>query len=433
MFRRIKTFRDISEYHLCCGCGVCAYLNPASISMKDFPVHGRRPVFRDSSLAEDYSQSFACCPGYRLEQPHPPTGTHPIPSLQQAWGTVLELWEGYAADPDVRFKGSSGGVATALTLFALEHQGLHGVLHTRAQETNPLENETILSRTRESILTAAGSRYSPASPCEKLSLVEKAPAPCLIIGKPCDIAAVRTAAQIRPELKKNISLTVACFCAGTPATDGTREMLRQMGIADAEALGEVRYRGHGWPGDATVRFQTKEKQDSRSLTYERAWGGILQKYRQWRCYLCPDHAGAYSDIALGDPWYRKPDGNDPGRSLILARTQAGRQIIQAMTEQGVLCAEKANPSTLPNSQPNLLKAQARLWGQLLALRMALLPNPTYSSFPLSVLWLNHLSPQEKLQSIVGTLRRVQKKKLYRRYHYRVNEGEISTRAQQDES
>ena len=66
---------------------------------------------------------------------------------------------------------------------------MHGVLHTAANAKRPYLNETVMSKTRASIINAAGSRYSPASPCEKLQEIEDAPSPCVFIGKPCDVAA----------------------------------------------------------------------------------------------------------------------------------------------------------------------------------------------------------------------------------------------------
>jgi len=414
MVYKIKTLRDISQYQLCCGCGLCAYLDPESVTMIDNPLEGRRPLFLEPEDEEACSASFSCCPGYRLEKKKVPEGQQSNGALRNHWGPVLALWEGYAVDPEVRFKGSSGGVATALALFTVETGQAYGVLHVRAKRQNPVYNEAVLNRSRDSILSAAGSRYSPASPCEKLSLVESASKPCLIIGKPCDIAAVHNASDIRPRLRENIFLTVACFCAGTPSTAGTLQMLKAMGISEADSLVGLRYRGYGWPGEAEAQSQADGFIKHASMPYEQSWGDILQKYRQWRCCICPDHTGEFADISLGDPWYRKPAQGESGRSLIIARTRRGQAVIEAMIEQGYLCADSADPAMLPDSQPNLLKAHSRVWGQLIALRVLGLPHPNFKGFPSRDLWFRNLNAREKLQSVIGTVKRVVVRKVYRR-------------------
>src|SRR5690606_15375849 len=106
---------------------------------------------------------------------------------------------------------------------------------------------TRLSRTRQELLAGAGSRYSPASVCDGLGQVEEAPAPCVVIGKPAEIAALHKARKMRPGLDRNVGATFSFFCAETPSTAGTAALLARMGVR-TESLTELRYRGNGWPG-----------------------------------------------------------------------------------------------------------------------------------------------------------------------------------------
>ena len=47
-------------------------------------------------------------------------------------------------------------------------------------------------------------------------MIQNAPAPCVFIGKPCDVAAVENVRRLRPALDEKVGLTIAIFCAGTP-------------------------------------------------------------------------------------------------------------------------------------------------------------------------------------------------------------------------
>jgi len=415
--KRITTLADVPAYQLCCGCGVCAYLYSQEIEMVDAPSLGRRPRFFESDKAdESFLQALDVCPGIKLAHSSDKFKKEGlIESLKKSWGPIFEVWEGYAADPEIRHKGSSGGAITAISLYCLEQGNMTGVLHIAAEPEKPYLNTTVLSKDRDALLSGIGSRYSPASPCEKLGDVEKLTGLGVVVGKPCDIAAVQNVRKFKKELDSKLGLTVACFCAGTPSTDGTLEMLRQMGVDDLDQLTGLRYRGHGWPGTTKAEPLTGDRNNvPRELSYEESWGDILQKYRQWRCYICPDHTGEFADLAIGDPWYKKREEKDHGRSLILVRSSNGKKILSEAIAKGYLVAEKKGEEVLPASQPNLQNTRARLWGQLTALKMVGAPCPDYSGFSLKSNWMDGLSLRGKLRSVLGTVKRIYVKKINQR-------------------
>ncbi|MFQ5654569.1 MAG: Coenzyme F420 hydrogenase/dehydrogenase, beta subunit C-terminal domain, partial [Planctomycetota bacterium] len=250
--------------------------------------------------------------------------------------------------------------------------------------------------------------------------VESAPAPCVFIGKPCDVAATWKARALRSRLDGNLGLTIAIFCAGTPSTEGTLAMLRSMGVESGDEIVGLRYRGNGWPGRAEVTLPggDGDGEERRSLSYEESWGEILQKHRQWRCALCADHTGEFADIAVGDPWYRPTGEGDPGRSLVIVRTERGRRLLAEAMESGTLTLERVDPALLPASQPNLLRTRGAIWGRLLVCRWMGAAVPRYLGVPALRFWWSELGLREKAQSIYGTVKRVIVRRLRRRIDYR---------------
>lgn len=407
---KLRTVHEVASRQLCTGCGVCAYLAPGEIRMVDVADHGRRPLplVPTGGGAAD---AMRCCPGVGLGHDSPAPAAGEIGELRPLWGPVRALWEGYATDPEVRFAGSSGGVTTALAAFCVEQRGMAGVLHTAARADLPYLNETRFSRTRAELLAETGSRYAPASPCERLDLVEQADGPAVFIGKPCDVAAVRMAATVRPQLADRLGLLIAFFCAGTPSTRGTLEMLAAMGVDPAEVT-SVRYRGMGWPGRARAVVAGDAPDQDHSLSYQQSWDQILQRHRQWRCYLCADHTGELADVAVGDPWHRSTDG-DPGRSLVLARTERGAAMVAEAVRAGVLTLTPASLDVLRASQPNLVQSRGAVWGRVLTLRLAGQAAPRFRHMPMLRVWWQDLTLVEKLRSTVGTLRRIIRRRLWR--------------------
>lgn len=422
----VLTIRDVVERQLCTGCGACAAVRPDAFEMGDACELGRRPfptgldahaqagAAHPANRPDANADGLRVCPGVSLSHDFDMDSLDYDRALRPAWGPVLEVWEGHAGDEAIRRAGSSGGAATALALFAIERLGAQGVVHAAARPDAPHLNETVISRTRDELFARTGSRYAPASPCDRLGEVASAPGPMVFIGKPCDVAAAHKARRSDAALDANLSLVIAFFCAGAPSTRGTIDLLAKVGCDDPSRLTSLRYRGNGWPGLWTARWTGAggEAREAR-LTYAESWG-FLQRYRQWRCYICPDHTGEFADIAVGDPWHREVREGEPGSSLIIARTRRGREVLRAASEAGYITLEKRDHSLLPRSQPNLLRTRGRLFGQLAALRLAGAPRPVYRGFPTFRFWLGLGSPRALAETIGATWKRVARRGLRRR-------------------
>jgi coenzyme F420 hydrogenase subunit beta len=422
MWRRPHDVVDVAELQLCTGCGACAYFEPQAITMVDRPGHGLRPQVVDTPEGRAAAvRALAVCPGAELRREPEDLPEGLLPELLAGWGPVLEVWEGHAADPELRRAASSGGAASALALACIEKLGMHGVLHIAAQPQAPHLNRTRLSRTREELLGATGSRYAPASPCDGLGLVENAPGPCVMIGKPCDVAAALKARRLRPALDRQLGLTIGIFCAGTPSTDATLALMDKLGVADPARATDVRYRGNGWPGEFSVAFSAPASEGAQSArkvscSYAESWG-FLQAFRPWRCALCPDHTGEFADIAVGDPWYRQIPADALGSSLIVLRSARGARLFRAALAAGYLVAERVPADLLPASQPQLLRTRGALFGRLWTSRLLGAAAPRLTGFATWRFFLSELDFAAKLRSFTGTARRVFRRGLLRRVRF----------------
>lgn len=408
MFRRIKTVGDVVRRRLCLGCGACAEVCPKRlIDLVNVLDEGIRPVLRkgDCGKCRDCLQ---VCPAFENDQTEAQRRPGIISELFPRWGPVLEIWEGHARDSTIRSRGSSGGALTALALYCLEQRAMHGVLHIGQDATNPIRNTTALSRTRSELLSRTGSRYAPASACDSLHMIEQAPAPCVFIGQPAEIVALRKVAKVRPALEQRLGLAMSFFCAGSPATRGTIDLLAKIGVS-LNDVAAIRYRGNGWPGKFAVTLKG-EQQPKELLTYKESWG-FVQKYRPYSVYLWPDDTGEAADISCGDPWYREVGAEEAGTSLLVVRTELGRNIVRNAMQAGCIELTAADPWKLEQSQKNLLNKRRSAWGRRMAFRVFGLPVTQLNGFPLFRLWLG-LSLKDKLKSTFGTARRIVQRRYY---------------------
>ena len=409
------TILDVTERQLCTGCGLCASVDPQQLEMADVPEHGLRPIPRvPIQNTPSHELALAVCPGRSLTHERSAPLPEEIPELFDVWGPCREVWEGHAGDAEIRLAGSSGGAATALAAYALASGFAGGVMHTAAAPEAPLTNHTVISRNRDDLLSRAGSRYAPASPCDRLDLLAAEDRPLVFIGKPCDVAGLVQLGRKRDDVREKIGLTIAVYCAGTPSSAGTRKLLEHLGVRDANNVISIRYRGQGWPGEAIVEERIADGQIAEyRMSYAESWG-MLTKYRQWRCLICPDHTGEFADISVGDPWYRETSPDEPGHSLIMARTERGVEFLKRAVAAGYLSAEPADPQIVPKSQEHLFRVRSELWGRLLALRLCFIPVPSYRNYRLFRNWLHGIGWKQKIRSVASTLARIKRRSLNRR-------------------
>jgi coenzyme F420-reducing hydrogenase beta subunit len=74
---------------------------------------------------------------------HQPLDEKPEQQDLKRWGAFSQVWEGYASDPEIRLKGSTGGLCTALSLFCLEQKIAGGVIHVGSDPEKTLEKQNI--------------------------------------------------------------------------------------------------------------------------------------------------------------------------------------------------------------------------------------------------------------------------------------------------
>ena len=370
---------------------------------------GIRPRF-DSSRCASCTECLSICPGYSVDGDQAVGALPKRTDADHEFGPALERWEGCATDPEIRYKASSGGILSALALYCLEQENMAFVLHAGMNEAEPWKNETVQSRTKNDILSRTGSRYAPASPCEGLLAIEQSGRPCVFIGKPCDATAAMALRRTRPSLDRNLGLVLTFFCAGTPSSKGTLDLMRSLDFGP-EQVGEVRYRGEGWPGRFRVR--SKDRTRDGSLSYEDSWGRLTH-YRPMRCNLCPDGLGRVADLSCGDAWESYGAASDPGRSIVIVRTRRGQEILHRAMAAKYVNLVPIGASAVLSAQRDLLARRRELFGRLLAMRLLLMPTPRFARFSLIRSWIR-LPLLEKARTLLGTLRRLLQRGLWRRH------------------
>jgi coenzyme F420 hydrogenase subunit beta len=290
---------------------------------------------------------------------------------------VVEAWEAWAADPELRHAGSSGGVLTALSAWLLATGQVAHVVAAQADPADPTRTVPVALTGAADAVATAGSRYAPVSSAAHPAALDARGA---VVGKPCEVSALRALAGSE---EGGAPLLLSFFCAGVPAQGATTRLLRDLGVPEHEPVTALRYRGRGWPG----RFVAETAARSVSASNDESWGRYLGPTTQWRCKVCPDGLGESADVVAGDYWHADERGypdfaDDAGRSVLIARTARGAALVQRAVAAGVLETRPVDLAAVLAVQPLQLTRRRTLAGRLLGVVLAGRPVPRYAGFGL---------------------------------------------------
>lgn len=394
------TLTRVVRGELCTGCGLCAGLSEGRFALEEAaPGYLRPPIRTELSPGAEAAVAMAC-PGSRLAPWPDEAGADPF------WGPIKSCHTGHASDPEVRFAGSSGGMLTALALVALDAGLVDGIVHVVADPDRPTRNRTTISRDRAALLAGAGSRYAPSSPLTVVGSLLEQGGRYLFIGKPCDVSALASLAEVDPRVAQVFPYRLSFFCGGIPSFAGTDRILAAMRLG-AKSILSFRYRGNGWPGLTEARTTDGE---TATMRYAESWGKFLSPEVQYRCKICPDAVGGVADIAAADAWYGGESGypafdEQDGRSLVIGRTAAGQYLLALGLARGAIVLEALDVEQIGLMQPAQARRKRLVWARTAAARTLLRPVPDMRGTAVaSAARLARM--QEMFRNYLGSLRRI---------------------------
>ncbi len=367
------SLNEIVTGGLCMGCGIChSIAGSDKIEIAMTPEGRQRPI-ELSPLADKTIEAInATCPGVQVISADPesiPEGAQ----IDPLWGPAAHMAIGYATDPEIRYRGSSGGVLTALGTYLLARKEVDFVLHVVASKERPIISEPCLSFDAVSVLEGSGSRYASGAPLVNFMEVLEYNRPFAVIGKPCDITAIRNLERRDPRVKKLVRYCLSLICGGMSDLSTILNILDHFGVQESE-LQSFRYRGCGNPG--LTKLQTKDNKTF-AMTYNELWADEANWGTQPRCKICPDAIGEVADLVAADCWPgASPSGEDEGFNAIVVRTKRGQKLFDSAIADGVLTTIKdITFADLDRFQPHKVRQKKAAWARFVGMSASGLPVP----------------------------------------------------------
>ena len=344
------TISSVVEDNLCTGCGTCVALCPnEAIEMVIDEKKGIYVPELDGGKCNNCGICFKVCPGHEVDFKGLNLeifGKEPEDILI---GNYLNCYVGHATDHDIRYNSASGGLVTALLIFAREEGLIDGALVTRMKKDKPLEPEPFIARTREEIIEARGSKYCPVPANVALRGILEAEEGerFAVVGLPCHVHGLRKAQRVNAKLRDRVVLCFGIFCSTTKSFLATEFQFNRMKIKKKEVV-DIRYRGEGWPGCMTVDLKNNQKFSELHPIY---YDDKFCSFTPWRCTMCVDETSELADISFGDAWLPElTQVDNVGTSIIIYRNELCGDILRQMIHEKLIKLELVDISKVSKSQ-----------------------------------------------------------------------------------
>ena len=324
---------EVIQKGLCTGCGTCEGICPQNaIKMIINQSEGIYLPQLNQAQCDNCGICLNICPGKQVNFSQLNLHLFNKDANDTLLGNYIDCFVGHANDYEIRYNSASGGLVTALLIFALEEGIIDGVLVTKMSESSPLEPYPFIARTREEIISAVCSKYCPVAANIALKEVIKSDGQYAVVGLPCHIHGIRKALMKNKKLSQKIVLTIGLFCSHADTFHGTKFVLSKLKI-NINDLKELKYRGNGWPGKMQIKLKNGHEYE-----YE-YYMNILHAYNFFtlkRCFLCCDLTSEMADISCGDAWLSEYKFDNVGKSMIIVRTKQGNDLIIKALSKGII-------------------------------------------------------------------------------------------------
>lgn len=329
---KCKVIKEVIKADLCTGCATCVSLCPNSAI--ELILDSSKGIYLPLLKEEKCNYCGIClsvCPGHSVKFKDLNLTIFGQEPKDSFLGNYLNCYIGHATNYEIRYNSASGGLVTALLIFALEEGIIDGALVTKMSDEKPLEPQPFIARNRREVISAAKSKYCPVPANIALQDILENEGKYAVVGLPCHLHGIRKAEMINKKLNERIVLHIGLFCGKNISFLGTQFLLQGMKVKEEE-VEKLDYRGEGWPGSMTIQLTNKQR---KQISIKKYYNSRFSSFVPWRCTLCSDGTSELADISFGDAWLSEVNKVDKvGTSIVISRNRQGEDILKQMEHKG---------------------------------------------------------------------------------------------------
>lgn len=324
---------------LCTMCGLCVAVCPTGTIRLDLSkIDPRIAIGRKCTGC---GMCYTVCPGRDL----------PLKELDkflfgrerdlktETLGVYTACYQAHAVDPEIRARGASGGVATALLIYALEKGIISAAAVVAYDRKKPWRARPVLAKTRQEIVGAAQSKYVvvPVNTVLADSEIKRLSGRLGCVGLPCHVHGLCKLQCRFPghPLSKKLAFTLGIDCGtAQPMSSNAFVLKRRFGVKSLDEIKSLSYRR----GKGLGTYSEVVKTDGEVVRADKYVWLTPKSLLAGRCMLCWDWGAELADLSVGDFFGPAASGSEPelGASSILVRTEVGKRLVQGAVESGYI-------------------------------------------------------------------------------------------------
>jgi coenzyme F420 hydrogenase subunit beta len=331
------SFYDIDP-RVCTLCGACVSICPLGVIAAD----EERVYLQGECISCGLCYRF--CPGREIDFDALSRTHFGCPPQDPLLGYYRLLGVGRANSEEIRQRGASGGVVTALLTHLLEEGKIKGAVAVTMTVDRPWQSQPSLLTAPQEVKGAAQSKYSLVSLDALLGQARKEEGPFAMVGLPCHVHGLRCLQRLG-SFRQKFPLVIGLFCGFNLRPAATEYLIRKLGF-EKEEVAHLEYRGGNWPGG----FLVVGRNGRQAFIPKNRYNYVNLMYVPRRCLTCPDLTNELADVSVGDMWLEEYAG---GWSTVIGRSPRGEDVVRKAALKGVIRIEEVSREKIMRSHAHL--------------------------------------------------------------------------------
>ncbi len=312
----------VLKQEYCCSCGACMSLCPYFNVMQEHVV-----LMEPCGLTE--GRCYEVCPRTLTDMEELNRLVFGKGRDDFVLGTNRGVHMSQSASESAREQGQYGGTVSALLMHGLEDGSIDGAILAGKSERYSLLPEPVLARTPGDVLDCTGSKYTACPSLKILGRALNESEKLAVVGRPCQVTALRKRIMCEPEISERIALVIGLFCMWSlEYKELVSHLAGKMDVKKARRM-DIPYN----------RFVVWSEDGAADLEYE-----PVKELRRKTCDICFDFTSELADVSVGSTEW-KEDWN-----TLIVRTEKGEQAVESAKKAGRL-----NVESLPEDRVELLR------------------------------------------------------------------------------
>lgn len=355
------------SHSLCTGCGICEGACP-SHAIRMVVKNGRFVPQVLASLCKNNMGCHHCydaCAGWgiNLMQIVKDNLTFVETKHDDYVGNYISCFTGHSTDEDIRYHSASGGMVSQMLIWLLEKGYIQGAVVTKFDSDNELLVKSFVATSKEEILAAKSSKYSPVTLNTAIREVKKREGKFVIVGVPCHIQGFRKYEQLDKRFKEKILGYFGIYCSCGRTFYLTEYVFRERDI-DKSRLTYFAYRDEGCLGSMVARQRPTDIRIAHSnfdtclCNEEEVYKDRYQNYYHplrtffvpQRCHFCIDHYAELADVSFGDIHVAPYTEDKIGINSWVIRNEKFRELFEEAKRDRVIIMDDLDVKVLKASQ-----------------------------------------------------------------------------------